>query len=90
MIDPRTLQQLRLLLNAGLINESVALLKSAGLSKAKSARALEEAGVGPGDAKRLVHESPVWAEVHERDEEFLAALQKAMEELDRSSKPQEP
>jgi len=85
MTDFRTLRRLKLLLDAGYLDESVALLKSAGLSKAKSARALKEVGVESGEAKRLVHESPVWANVRGQDDAFLDALHQAIEELERET-----
>ena len=84
-MDPRTKRQLQLLLEAGYLSESVALLQSIGVSKAQSVRALEAAGIEPAEAKRLVHESPAWADVRERDEDYLASLERAIRELEGKS-----
>ena len=80
MPDERVSRELRLLLQAGRIQEAVAILKSAGLSKIGSIKVLrEESGLPLRDVKRLVHESPAWADVRERDDRFHATLEDALE-----------
>ncbi|MEV6243912.1 hypothetical protein [Lentzea sp. NPDC051838] len=44
------------------LDEMLADLRQRGLSKIASINALREAGFGLGEAKRIVHESPVWAD----------------------------
>ncbi|MBI1199951.1 MAG: hypothetical protein GC203_18995 [Phenylobacterium sp.] len=62
---------------------AVAYFRSSGLSKVESIGAIAmRFGVGLAEAKNLVHLSPTWDDVRERDEAFHEAIEAALKEAD--------
>jgi hypothetical protein len=63
------------LANGESLEEILRILRSSGFSKVHSIKALVDLGqANMSDAKRIVHISPTWADVRERDEEFQRKL----------------
>jgi hypothetical protein len=57
-------------------NEIVSFLRVNGCSKVDSIAILAKAfGVDLGKAKEVVHLSPAWADIRERDEKFQSSLE---------------
>lgn len=57
------------------LEEVVRALRDGGFSKVHSIKALVDLGVtNMSEAKRIVHSSPTWDDVRERDEEFQRRL----------------
>lgn len=72
------LQECRHILERGTGLEAViGKLRSHGLSKVHSMKALVDLGVADmAQAKLMIHDSPVWADLRARDEEFRAEFEK--------------
>jgi len=57
------------------VEDIVATLRQRGLSKVQTIKVLFDLRLADAyDAKKLVHDSPAWADVRERDEEFHRKL----------------
>lgn len=70
-------------LEQGDLEGALRVLRDGGYSKVRSIMALRDTGrYSSADAKTLVHESPVWKDVHDRDELFHADLEAELRELD--------
>lgn len=62
----------------GSAEDIVRLLRDQGCSKVHSMKALVELGLADlGDAKRIVHGSPTWADVREQHDEFQRKLEES-------------
>jgi ribosomal protein L7/L12 len=82
---PSVTSRARKLLEAGENYDVVlAFLRAEGVTKLDSIKLFcEVAGLSLLDAKRLVHNSDVWTDSFQRDENFHASLLKAVAGLDR-------
>jgi ribosomal protein L7/L12 len=57
------------------LEEVIRTLRSNGFSKVHSMKALVDLGQASlSEAKQIVHNSPTWADVRDRDEEFQSGL----------------
>lgn len=57
------------------LEEVIRILRDGGFSKVHSIKALVDLGqANMSDAKKIVHDSPTWADVRERDEAFHRRL----------------
>ncbi|MCA9314827.1 MAG: hypothetical protein KDB73_05000 [Planctomycetes bacterium] len=72
-------QRVRELLVLGQVDAAVAYLRESGLSKIGSIKLLNECGLDRTEAKSLIHDSPAWADVGQRDDEFHRRLEDALE-----------
>ena len=74
MID--VLRECRIVMDQGANVEAIVrLLRDEGLSKVHSIKVLVDLGLADmGEAKRVVHRSPTWADVRERDDDFQQKL----------------
>jgi hypothetical protein len=58
------------------LEEVIQILRERGFSKVQSIKALVDLGqTEMSEAKRIVHSSPTWADVRERDEDFQRRLE---------------
>ncbi|MCC7037249.1 MAG: hypothetical protein IT560_08055 [Alphaproteobacteria bacterium] len=63
------------------LEEIIQTLRDGGFGKVETMKALIDWGQASViDAKRIVHESPTWADVRKRDEEFHSELEDATRE----------
>ena len=60
-----------LLASGAAVEQIISILRERGFSKAHSIKVLVDLGQADmNEAKGIVHKSPTWADVRERDEEF--------------------
>lgn len=74
----RLLARARIDLAAGAtLDTALAALREGGFSRVDSVRAVRAlTGASMADAKEIVHVSPAWADVRERDDEFHRSLER--------------